>query len=118
MTQSKTQYFKPGLAYLLGVLFLLAGIAKLLGIPMEVAVFEKVGIGMWFMYVVGVWELLAGALTFVKKYRRVGLILITLACIGAGVAQVVAIKGDWIHTVVLALLAGWLAYGEREQHKG
>ena len=112
MKQKKLYYLKLALVYIFGALFVAAAVMKLLGIKMEVDVFQKVGIGMWFMYFVGVWELIAGILTFIKKYRRIGLILITLACIGAGIAQVFAIKGDWIHTAVLALLAGWPAYKE------
>ncbi len=112
MTQSKTYYVKLALIYILGALFVMASIMKLTGNKMEVEVFQKVGIGMWFMYFVGVWELLGGVLTFIKTYRKIGLILIALACVGAGIAQVFAIKQDWIHAVVLALLAGWLAYKE------
>lgn len=112
MKQSKVYYLRLVLACVLGVLFIAASMMKLLGTKMEVEVFQIVGIGMWFMYFVGVWELLAGVLTLIKKYRRIGLILIALACVGAGIAQVFAIKQDWVHTVVLALLAGWLAYKE------
>lgn len=100
------------LAYILAALFVAAALMKLSGNKMEVETFQKVGIGMWFMYFVGVWELLAGVLTFTKEYRRIGLILIALACVGAGIAQVFVIKQDWIHTVVLALLAGYLVHKE------
>lgn len=113
MKQSKIYYVKLGLVYLLGLMFVAAAVMKLIGNKMEVEAFTKVGIGMWFMYFVGVWELIAGVAVFMKQYRRIGLILIALACVGAGVAQVVAIKQDWIHTVVLAVLSGWLAYDEK-----
>ena len=106
-------YLRLVLAYILGALFIAAAVMKLLGTKMEVQVFQTVGLGMWFMYFVGVFELLAGVLTLIKKYRRIGLILIALVCVGAGIAQVFAIKQDWIHTVVLALLASWLAYKEK-----
>ena len=112
MKQSKTYYLKLILAYILGAIFVAASVMKLSGSKMEVELFQKVGIGMWFMYFVAVWELTAGVLTFIKKYRRIGLILIALASVGAGFAQVFAIKQDWIHTVVLAFLAGRLAYEE------
>lgn len=112
MKQSKSYYAKLALVYVLGALFIAAAVMKFLGTKMEVDTFQKVGLGMWFMYFVAAWELIAGILTFIKKYRRVGLILIALACIGAGIAQVFAIKQDWIHTVVLALISGWLAYKE------
>lgn len=115
MKQSKSYYVKLTLIYILGVLFIAASLMKLSGNKMEVAVFQTVGLGMWFMYFVGVWELVAGVLTLIKKYRRIGLILIALACVGAGIAQVFAIKQDWIHTVVLAVLAGWLAYKEEKE---
>lgn len=114
MKQNKSYYVKLALIYILAVLFVVASLLKLSGNKMEVDTFLKVGLGMWFMYFVGVWELTAGVLTFTKKYRRIGLILIALACVGAGIAQVFAIKEDWIHTVVLAVLAGWLAYKEEK----
>ena len=112
MKNNIARYLGLALTYLLGALFVAAAGMKLLGTKMEVETFVKVGLGMWFMYFVAVWELVAGVLTFVKKYRRIGLILIALACVGAGIAQVVAIKEDWIHTVVLAALAAFLAYRE------
>ncbi len=105
-------YLRLVLAYILAALFIAASIMKFVGTKMEVQAFQTVGIGMWFMYFVGTWELIGGVLTLIKKYRRIGLILIALACVGAGIAQVFAIKQDWIHTVVLALLAAWLAYKE------
>ncbi len=113
--RTKTQYARIALAYVLGALFALAAVMKLAGTKMEVAIFEKVGLGMWFMYFVGAWELLAGILTFIKRYRRFGLALIALACVGAGIAQVIAIEQDWIHAAVLAALAGWLAYAEHKE---
>ena len=111
---TKSYYVRLVLAYILAALFIAASVMKFLGTTMEVEAFMKVGLGMWFMYFVAVWELTGGVLVFIKKYRWIGLSLIALACVGAGVAQVFAIKQDWIHTVVLATLAGYLAYKEHK----
>ena len=108
--KSIIHYIRIVLVFAFAALFLFAAYMKLAGNPMEVAAFQKVGLGMWFMYFVGVWELVAAVLVCIKKYRSIGLALIFLALIGAFLAQVFAIKQDWIHTVVLGALAFWLLY--------
>lgn len=107
------RYIQLALRYLLILVFFAAGLFKVFGASMDVELFTQIGLGIWFMYVVGVWELLASALTLTKKYRLYGLALMFLASVGAGIAQVVVIHGDWIHTLVLALISAFLVYRER-----
>lgn len=101
-------YIRNVLTYGFALFFIAAGAMKLLSLGDTAAEFQLVGLGTWFMYFVGVWELLAGVLVFCKKYRQLGLLLIVLASIGALIAQVFAIKEDWIHTVVMVVLSVWL----------
>ncbi len=68
--------------------FLAAGIMKLLGTEMEVAGFTKWGFPLWFMYFIGVCEVLGAIGLHVKKVSRlaaIGLVIILFGAIGTHV---------------------------------
>lgn len=96
------------LRYAFGALFLLAGAMKLYGVPMLVAEFDTVGLGQWFRYFVGVWEIVGGVLILLPTKRHFGAVLLFLASFGAFIAQIMTIHQDWIHTVVFLILIGIL----------
>lgn len=109
------KYGSLGLRYVFGIIFIAAGAAKLYGVPMLVTEFDVVGLGQWFRYFVGVWEITGGILILLPAKRQWGAILLFLASIGAFVAQTFAIHQDWIHTIVFALLTGLLLYQDRDR---
>lgn len=109
------RYGSLGLRYIFGILFITAGAAKLYGVPMLVSEFDIVGLGQWFRYFVGVWEIAGGILILFPTKRQWGAILLFLASVGAFMAQVFAIHQDWIHTVVIALFIGFLLYQDRDR---
>ncbi|MGH3648237.1 MAG: DoxX family protein [Micromonosporaceae bacterium] len=100
-------------------LFYLAAAAgpKLFGEQTAVQLFEDIGIGQWFRYVVGTLELL-GAIGLVIP-RLAGLAALGLAgvMVGAAFTQLV-VFGDpvlAITPVILLVLVGFIAWGRRAQ---
>ena len=110
-----TKFGSMFLRYAFGALFLLAGAMKLYGVPMLVAEFDTVGLGQWFRYFVGVWEIVGGILIFLPTKRHFGAALLFLASFGAFIAQIMAIHQDWIHTVVFMVFIGILIRQDKER---
>jgi uncharacterized membrane protein YphA (DoxX/SURF4 family) len=73
------------LQVLLALMFIMSGAQKLAGMFPSPQIFEQ--IGSWaepsFRYFVGVWELLAGVLIVIPKFRMYGALLLALAMAGA-----------------------------------
>src|SRR5436305_7272335 len=62
--------------------FFAAGGAKLTGAPAMVAVFDKIGVGQWFLYVTGVLEVVGAIGLLVPRTALYAAVL--LACVMAG----------------------------------
>lgn len=101
------------LRLLLGALFISASLMKLSGQPFMVAEFDMVGLGQWFRYFTGVLELVGGIAVLIPRSSVLGAILLLIVDLGAGVAQVAVLHGDWIHTLVIAALLLLLIYLQR-----
>lgn len=114
-TQKLGHYAMTGLRFLLALLFLLVGAMKLIGTPMVVTEFEVVGLGQWFRYFVGTWEVVTGITLLLPAYRQYGAVLAFIGSVGAFLAQIGVLHQDWIHTVVLILISGGLVYSERSR---
>ena len=67
-----------GLRFLLSVFFLVAGAAKFVGDAQHVAEFAKLGLGQWFRFFTGVFELAGAVLILVP--RLVAMVALLLAC--------------------------------------
>jgi uncharacterized membrane protein YphA (DoxX/SURF4 family) len=103
------------LRVLLAALFLFASSMKITSQPMMVAEFGQVGLGQWFRYFTGALELVGAVALLVPRVSVPGALLLLLVDIGAFVAQVFALHGDWIHTVVIGALLALLIYLQRER---
>jgi putative oxidoreductase len=96
-------------------LFLFAAFMKLTGQPMMVQEFETVGLGQWFRYATGVLELIGAMMVLIPPVSALGGCLLLLVDVGAFVAQVTVLHIDWIHTIVIGLVIGFLIYLQRQQ---
>ncbi len=96
-------------------LFLFAAYMKLSGQPMMIHEFDIVGLGQWFRYVTGSLEVLGALMVLVPTVSALGGCLLLLVDVGAFVAQVAVLHGDWIHTIVIGLVIGLLIYLQRRQ---
>src|SRR6266403_2423755 len=72
----------------LGLVFLAAGCAKLLGADLMVQEFELIGLGQGFRLVVGMVEMAGGVCFFIPRAAACGAVLIGCVTIGASGAMV------------------------------
>ncbi len=99
----------------LAALFVMAGGAKLYGVPAMVETFEKVGLGQWFRYFTGALELLGAALLLWPGTTAFGALLLTVICIGAFLAQLLVLHEDVIHAIVMAIILAAIVWTHRDQ---
>lgn len=91
-------------SWLLALVFLASGGAKLIAPEMIVEQFQAWGYPAWFVDVVGVTEVLGGLLLLAATTRVVGAALLIVVMIGAAGTHILA--GEWVSTVApVALLA-------------
>jgi len=104
-----------GLKLLLAVFFLFAGGAKLAGLPATVEVFERVGFGQWFRYLIGFLEVGGAGLLLWPPTVFYGALLLALVSIGAVWAQLFVLHEDVIHAIVTAALLAAISWTHRGQ---
>jgi putative oxidoreductase len=99
---------------LLAAGFTMSGISKLVGVEQSVQIFEEIGVGQWFRYVVGALEL-AGAIGLLIP-RLAGLAALGLVGVMSGAVLTdlfVIDDGNPVPALVLLVLAAIVAYGRR-----
>ncbi|WP_202987574.1 DoxX family protein [Cellvibrio polysaccharolyticus] len=116
--QSPTGRFTRGLSWVLRLIaaaaFLAAGIAKLMGVPMMVGVFDQIGVGQWFRLVTGVIEVV-GALTLLLPITVAisGALLAAMMLVAAGI-HLFVIGGSPVPAIVLMLITATVAWLNRQ----
>jgi putative oxidoreductase len=103
------------LQVLVGLAIIGGGAAKLAGAETMVKNFEAVGLGQWFRYLTGGWEVLAGVLLLVPKLSGLGAALLVPVMAGAVLAHLVKLGGSPVAAVVFLVLAVVIAWGRRRQ---
>jgi putative oxidoreductase len=99
-------------------LFLFAAYMKLSGNPMMIEEFGKVGLGDWFRLFTGVLELVGALLVLYPAFTAWGGVLLLVVDIGAFFAQLLVIKEDVIHCIVIGAVLLVLIYLTRHQLSG
>jgi uncharacterized membrane protein YphA (DoxX/SURF4 family) len=97
----------------LALVFVGAGLAKLMGKPETVALFSAVGVGQWFRYVTGVLELTGAVLIMVPRSRRAGAALLATIMAGALTAHLFILHAPPATPGVLLLMSGFVVWGRR-----
>ena len=100
---------------LLAALFIFTGGAKLAGLPAVVDVFERIGFGQWFRYFTALLELSGAALLLWPSTAAIGALVLALVSVGAFLAQLFVLHEDIIHTIVMAVILGAIAWTYRDQ---
>lgn len=101
------------LSVVLTLAFLAAAGAKLAGVPMMVANFDKIGLGQWFRYVTAILEIVGAVALWIPRARFQGAVLLAIIMIGAVVAHVTALGTNPTPPIVLFLIAATVAWLRR-----
>lgn len=103
------------LQILLAVLFAFAALPKLGGAPMAVAMFATIGVGQWFRYAVGAFELAGAVGLLVPRLASLAALGLVADVVGPTATQVFIFRADqWLPVSVLVLCAV-LAWGRWPQ---
>jgi uncharacterized membrane protein YphA (DoxX/SURF4 family) len=100
---------------LVALLFLASGGAKIFGVADMVEGFEAIGFGQWFRYFTGAVEWLGAALLLWPAASPFGALIVVGISIGAFFAQLYAMHGDVIHTLVLLAIGLALLWAQRRR---
>jgi putative oxidoreductase len=103
------------LQVLVGLAMIAAGVMKLIGAPMMVEEFETVGLGQWFRYLTGGWEVIAGVLLLVPKLSGVGATVLIPVMAGAVIAHLTKLGGSPVAPLVFLAMVSVIAWGRRRQ---
>ena len=90
---------------LLAATFLVAGTTKLASPQMQVAFFEKIGLGQWFRYFTGGLEVIGAILVLVPRTAGVAAILLGMTMVGAVDTQLLITGGSPVASIVLLVMA-------------
>ena len=112
------KYVLIGAKVLLTAAFLMAGGAKLIGAEMMVATFDAVGVGQWFRYVTGIFEVGGAVLLWVRGREAYGAALLTVTMIGAVLAHILILGPSLLPALVLGLLSAFVLWNHRDQLSG
>jgi len=91
------------LSIVFGLLFILAGLPKLFGVPGVLEMFENWGYPARFAHVVGLMEMVGGIGLMIPRFsRNAGFLLLTVM-VGAFGTHVVA--GEWMRLIIVAVFS-------------
>ncbi|WP_246128474.1 DoxX family protein [Pleionea sediminis] len=99
---------KP-LIYILGLIYTASGCAKLLGLGFELEAFARWGYPIYFMYFIGVCEVLGGLALIINILRHLAALGLSLLMCGALITH--AINSEWVMLLVatiILVLTSWL----------
>jgi putative oxidoreductase len=96
-------------------MFLLAGTLKLIGLQVEVDMFNTLGLGQWFRYVTGALEVAGAVGLFVPALASVAALLLAAVMIGAIFTHLFVIGGSPLIPIALLAITISIAYLRREQ---
>ncbi len=105
------------LKIILALAILAGALAKLYGPPAIIEEFNVVGLGQWFRYFTAAIEIVGALLLVVPGKALPGAFILAVVCVGAFFAQLLALHGDVIHTLVMAAIFIAIAWIERTHSK-
>ena len=100
---------------IVSVIFIIAGSAKLAGMPQMIQVFDSIALGQWFRYVTGAIEVGGGLLVLAPKTTSYGAGLLSCTMIGAVLTHLFIIGGSPALEVILLFASLFILYATRGQ---
>ena len=100
------QFIKIALWIVLGVMFIMAGGAKLMGQHSQVEHFAQWGYPLWFLYLTGIIEVGGGICLFIPKVQFYGIVVLSTTMVGAALTHLRAgeLSAFPVPVVLLCLL--------------
>ena len=95
-------------------MFLFAGTLKVIGVPMMVDEFARIGLGQWFRYFTGGLELVSAVLLLVPSLAVFGALALAATMIGAILAHLFVLGGSPAVPVILLASSAWIAWTRRD----
>jgi putative oxidoreductase len=90
-------------------LFMLAGSLKLTGAPVEVQLFDAIGVGQWFRYLTGTIEVGGAILLLVPSFARFAAAALAATMVGATLTHLVIVGGNPAPAIVLLVATTTIA---------
>lgn len=100
---------------LVAAMFFKAGGNKLMGNPQMVGLFEAIGIGQWFRYLTGSFEVIGAVLVLIPALSGVGGLLLVGVMGGALATHLFILGGDPTMAIVLLIASVIVAFGRRDR---
>lgn len=105
------KFIKTALWIVLGVMFIMAGGAKLMGNHSQIEHFAQWGYPLWFLYLTGLIEVSGGICLFIPKVQFYGIVVLSITMVGAALTHLMAGEvGAFPVPVVLLCLLVSLAW--------
>jgi uncharacterized membrane protein YphA (DoxX/SURF4 family) len=90
---------------LLAAVFLVAGTTKLASLQMQVAFFERIGLGQWFRYFTGGLEVIGATLVLVPRTAGIAATLLGMTMVGAVEVHLLIAGGNPLPSIALLVVA-------------
>jgi putative oxidoreductase len=101
------------LQVLAAAVFLMAGGTKLAGAEMQVATFEKIGLGQWFRSFTGGLEVICAILLLAPRTAAIAAAALAATMLGAIATHLFIIGGSQVPAIVLLLITAAIAWFRR-----
>lgn len=113
------KYAILGIKAFLTLAFVAAGVAKFAGVDEVVLSFERIGVGMWFLYLTATIEIFGAVLLWLPGRTAYGAALLTATMVGAAIYHIVFPPiADIVPALVLGVLSAFILWTHRDQLAG
>ena len=102
----------------LGMLFVVAGVVKLSGMPLMVELFASLGFGQWLRYVTALVELAGGALLIAGHLEYLAAMALAAIMVGATTASIIVFDRSPIPPALTFIALAALAWKRHPSHEG
>ena len=99
-------------------MFFGAGFGKLSSDPQMVEMFDAIGIGQWFRYLTGSFEVLGAILLLIPRLSGLGGLWLVGVMLGAVATHLFILGGSPLMAIILLIVAGIIAWGRRQRTIG
>jgi uncharacterized membrane protein YphA (DoxX/SURF4 family) len=96
-------------------MFLMVGFFKLSGDPQMVGLFDAIGLGQWFRYLTGSFEVLGAIMLLIPRLSGLGGLWLVGVMLGAVATHLFIIGGSPLMAIILLIVVGIIAWGRRQR---